>query len=165
MRCDFPDKIGRNFIKGLGKSGADGHTQGCNYAEDNHNGEAAVLAAIDDEVDKGDADGSYYLDKTGADDSDLGGVQLEDVDIEEDVLGGDCEADEEEEDHCYGFLQIADLDIFASGLIIGSSSLVAYPFCYFAITRVKRKVMALLSFGLVFIFSLALVFIWHPQSD
>lgn len=58
-----------------------------------------------------------------------------------------------------------DLDIFASGLIIGSSSLVAYPFCYFAITRVKRKVMALLSFGLVFVFSLVLVFIWHPQTD
>ena len=86
VRCDFPDKIRRDFIKCLGKFGADGHTEGCNNAKDDHDGETAVLAAIDDKVDKGDADGSDYLNETGADDSDLGGIQFQDIDVEEDVL-------------------------------------------------------------------------------
>ena len=86
VRCNFLDKIGRDFIKRLWKFGADDHTKGCNNAEDDHNREATVLAAVDDEVDKRDADGANYLYETGADDSDLGGVQFKYVYIEEDVL-------------------------------------------------------------------------------
>ena len=57
-----------------------------------------------------------------------------------------------------------DFDIFLSGFIIGFSSLLAYPFCYFTITKVRRRVMGIINLGIVLISSLILVFIWNPRS-
>jgi hypothetical protein len=63
-------------------------------------------------------------------------------------------------------LMIADFefDIFINNVIIGSASAGSYIFSYFAITRVKRKTMAVLSFILIFIFSFILIFFWNPNG-
>jgi len=58
-----------------------------------------------------------------------------------------------------------EFNIFISGVVVGLSSLIAYPFCYWAITRIRRKVMSLVCFALVLGCSFILLFIWHPKKE
>ncbi len=58
------------------------------------------------------------------------------------------------------------LNIFINGLVIGVSEIIAYPICYYMITRVKRRFVAYGCFALTFICSLILTFIWKQgQTD
>jgi hypothetical protein len=56
-------------------------------------------------------------------------------------------------------------DIFVNGVVIGASSLLSYPFCYFTITKIKRKSLGLTCFGIVLLCSSVLIFFWHPKND
>lgn len=57
------------------------------------------------------------------------------------------------------------LDIFLNGLVMGLSELIAYPLCYFLITRCRRTRAAYVCFTTTLVCSSALVFLWHPKSD
>ena len=56
-------------------------------------------------------------------------------------------------------------DLYINGLVIGVSSLLAYPFCYFSIAKFKRKTTALTFFSVILVCSFVMIFFWHPRSD
>jgi len=57
------------------------------------------------------------------------------------------------------------LDIFINGLVIGVSEIIAYPLCYYMITRIKRQHVAYGCFLLTFVCSLVLTFVWKQGSE
>ena len=63
-------------------------------------------------------------------------------------------------------LMLADFQfsIFLNGAVIGSASAVSYIFSYFTVSHIKRKTMAVISFGVIFIVSFVLIFVWDPNS-
>ena len=64
-------------------------------------------------------------------------------------------------------LMLADFEfsIFINGIVIGSASAISYFFSYFAVTRVARKTMGLVSFTIILILSFVLIFIWDSNDD
>lgn len=56
-------------------------------------------------------------------------------------------------------------NIFINGIVIGTSSLLSYPFCYFMITKIKRRTLGLACFTIVLLCSSVLIFFWHPKND
>jgi MFS family permease len=64
-------------------------------------------------------------------------------------------------------LMLADLDfdIYVSGVVLGLGSTVSVIFSYFTIGWVGRKTMTLFSFGIIFIMSFALIFLWQPKGS
>ena len=50
--------------------------------------------------------------------------------------------------------------IYGTGVVMGISELIAYPVCYWMITRIGRRVVAYWCFGIALVCSIILFFIW-----
>lgn len=57
------------------------------------------------------------------------------------------------------------LSLFINGLVIGLSELIAYPICYVLIMRSKRRHIAYGCFGITFVCSIILLFLWNQDDE
>ena len=67
----------------------------------------------------------------------------------------------------YGPVLLLDqfnLSIFINGIVVGLSEVAAYPQCYYLVTRVGRKTIAYAGFGVTYIASMVLLFVWKQGS-
>jgi hypothetical protein len=64
-------------------------------------------------------------------------------------------------------LMLADLDfiIYINGVVLGSAYTVSVVFSYYIVSRVGRKTTGVLSFSVIFVLSLILVFLWRPKEE
>ena len=64
-------------------------------------------------------------------------------------------------------LMIADFQfsIFLNGVVLGLASLVSYLFSYLTVNKVNRKTMAVVCFAVIFVISIALVFVWDHNNE
>lgn len=58
-----------------------------------------------------------------------------------------------------------DFNIFISGTVIGASALVAFPIAFLMIAKLKRRMVAMFSFGTVLVCATVLIFYWHPKKQ
>jgi hypothetical protein len=64
-------------------------------------------------------------------------------------------------------LMLADFDfsIFINGIVIGAASAVSYIASYFAINKINRKTLGIVSFTVILILSFTLIFLWKPDGS
>ena len=54
--------------------------------------------------------------------------------------------------------------IYINGLVIGSSSLVAFPFAFYLVAKVNRRTVSVACLTVILVSAFVMSFYWHPKS-